>query len=124
VPELAYKIGLRLARIKYVSRAIQDRANLNEFRGPPTVRIVVGVLAIGFSFLMCWPAISALGGVAIYFRQPWIVVVGAPLLYGSSHLCFLTGMALSGEKYMRIFLRWAVRVGVERLLALGAGTQP
>jgi hypothetical protein len=121
VPELAYKIGLRLARLKYVSRAIADRADLKEFMGPPTLRIIVGVLAIGFSFLMCWPAITALGGLALYWRRPWLVVIGGPLLYGLSHVCFLTGMALSGEKYMRIFLRWLVRVGVERLLAFGTG---
>ena len=103
--------------------SIKERADLREFRGPPTLRIIVGVLAIGFSFLMCWPAISALGGVSIYFRLPWLLVIGWPVLYVLSHLCFLAGMALSGEKYMRIFLRWAVRVGVERLLACGAEAQ-
>ena len=35
-----------------------------------------------------------------------------------SHLVFLGGMVLcGGVKYPYIFLRWAVRTGVERLLA-------
>jgi len=121
--ELAYKIGLRLARVGFVRSAIDDRADLTPFKGRPTFRILFGVFLIGFSFLMCWPAISALGGISIHFRMPFLALVGGPVLYGSSHLCFLAGMALSGAEYSRIFLRWAARVGVEKLLSFGASGQ-
>lgn len=117
--ELLYKLGLRLARIKFVRSAIEERAGLEEFKKPPTFRIILGVFLIGLSFPMCWPAISALGGVALYFHRPLIVAIGGPVLYVSSHLCFLAGMALSGEKYSRIFLKWVVRCAVENLLSLG-----
>jgi hypothetical protein len=114
-----YKIGLKLARIKFVRNAIDQRADLSEFRKPPTIRIFLGMFLIAFSFVMCWPAISALGALAIYYRIPWILVFG-PVLYVSSHLCFLAGMALSGRKYSHIFLRWVVRCSVEKLLSRGS----
>jgi hypothetical protein len=117
--DLRYKIGLRLARIKFVRHAIAAHADLSEFRKPPTFRILFGMFLICFSFVMCWPAISALGGVAVYFRRPLILAIGAPTLYFSSHGCFLAGMALSGEKYTRIFFKWLTRRGVEKLLGFG-----
>jgi hypothetical protein len=117
VTHRAYKIGLRLAQLPYVRHAIDDRANLDEFKKRPGWQVPVGCLLIALSFAMCWPVITALGGVSIYFKQPLIVVIGGPAIYLSSHLVFIAGMALSGEKYTRIFFRWLTRVGVERLLA-------
>ena len=75
-----YKIGLRLAQIGFVRSAIDEKADLSAFDHKPTVRIVLGVSMIGFSYLIGWPAISTLGGVALYFRRPWIAVIGGPLL--------------------------------------------
>jgi hypothetical protein len=122
--EFAYKIGLRLARIGFVRSAIDDRADLTPFKGRPTFRILFGVFLIGFSFVMCWPAISVLAGISVHLRMPLLAAIGGPVLYGMSHLYFLAGMALSGAEYSRIFLRWAARVGVEKLLSFGTTQQP
>jgi hypothetical protein len=116
---LAYKLGRRLARIEFVRHAIADRADLEAFKEPPTFRIIGGVLLIILSFVACWPAISALGGWAVYLKEPLLVMIGGPILYVLSHLYFIAGMYLSGEKYTRILLRWAARVAVEALLARG-----
>jgi hypothetical protein len=117
--EVLYKIGLRLASIKYVRHAIDERAGLSEFRKPPTVRILVGMFLIAGSLAMGWPVIVALSGaVAIYFHRPLLALIGGPL-YIMSHLCFIAGMTLCGEKYSRIFIRWATRCGVEKLLSFG-----
>jgi hypothetical protein len=119
VNELLYKVGLRLARIKFVQRAIESRADLSEFRKPPTFRILAGVFLITFSMALCWPVIVALvGGLAWHLHRPWIVALGVPI-YVFSHICYLSGMYLSGEKYTRIFFRWAMRCSVERLLSYG-----
>jgi hypothetical protein len=106
----------RIAETKYVRSAIQDKADLSAFREKPTVRIISGVLAIMISYVICWPAISALGAISIYLNKPLLIVIGGPFLYGLSHLVFLLGMYLAGEKYTRIFFRWATRVTMERLL--------
>lgn len=104
-------------RVHFVSDAVATQADLSAFKQPPTLRIISGVFAICLSFVICWPAISALGAFSIYVQRPWIVMIGGPMLYGLSHACFILGMFLSGEKYMRLFFKWAARVGVEKLLA-------
>jgi hypothetical protein len=117
--ELLYKMGLRLARIKFVRHAIEARADLSEFRKPPTVRILAGVFLIAFSMALCWPVIVAVfAGLALHLHKPWIAALIVPV-YVFSHVCYITGMVLSGEKYARIFFRWATRCGVERLLGFG-----
>ena len=112
-------MGLRLARIKFVRHAMEARADLSEFRKPPTFRILAGVFLIAFSMVLSWPVIVALvGGLAWHLRRPWILALIVPL-YVFSHLCYISGMILSGEKYTRIFFRWAMRCWVERLLSYG-----
>jgi len=106
----------RIAETNYVRSAIEDKADLSAFKQKPTVRIITGVLAIGFSYVIGWPAIGALGTLAIYFNKPLLIIIGGPVLYGFSHLVFLAGMYLAGEKYTRIFLRWVTRVTMERLM--------
>lgn len=94
-----------------------ERADLSAFREKPTARVLLGVLAIGVSFLLGWPAVTALGVLSLYLETPWIVVIGGPLIYGFSHLVFLLGMYLSGAEYSLIFCRWLVRITMERCLA-------
>ena len=112
-----------MAQIGFVRSTIDDRADLSAFKKRPTFRILAGVFAIGFSFVMCWPAIGALTGWAIYLKMPLLIAIGGPVLYGLSHLCYLLGMALSGAEYSWIFLRWLLRVGVESLLRFAPGPE-
>jgi hypothetical protein len=117
VNELLYKLGLRLARFKYVERAIAERANLSQFRRRPTFRIIAGVSLICVSMLMSWPILVAvLGGLAIKTGKHWIAVLIIPL-YILSHVMYIAGMFLSGEKFVRIFFRWGTRCSVEWLLS-------
>ena len=104
----------RISESRYVRSAIEDKADLSAFKEKPSVRVIAGVSAICFSYVIGWPAISALGAFAIYINRPWLIAVGGPLLYGLSHLVFLLGMYLAGYDYTKIFLRWATRVVVER----------
>ena len=68
---------------------------------------------------LCWPVIVAVfAGLAWHLHKPWIAALIVPV-YLFSHVCYITGMILSGEKYARIFFRWAMRCGVERLLGFG-----
>lgn len=81
--------------------------------------MLLGVSAIGLSYVIGWPAIAALGAFSIYVGQLPLVVIGGPLLYGLSHLVFIGGMYLAGAKYTRIFFRWATRVTMEKLMRRG-----
>ena len=107
----------RICETCYVRSAIKDKADLSAFKEKPSIRIILGVSAIGFSYIIGWPAISALGALAVYLNRPWLIVFGGPLLYGSSHLVFLLGMYLAGANYTKIFLRWATRMAVEKWMS-------
>jgi hypothetical protein len=107
----------RITETAYVRSAIESKADLSTFKKKPSIRVIVGVSAIVFSYIISWPAIAALGAVTIYLKKPLLLVIGGPLLYGLSHLVFLIGMYLSGARYTKIFLRWATRIAVEKLMS-------
>ncbi len=111
---LEMKLLQKLAETDYVRKAVEERADLSAFHEKPSFRVLLGVFALAFSYVISWPAITLLGVLAIHLEKPLLIAIGGPLLYGLSHLVFLFGMYLSGAKYSKIFLRWATRVAVER----------
>ena len=108
---------LKVAETSFVRSAIEEEADLTAFKEKPTFMVLAGVLAIGFSYVIGWPAVAALGILSVKLHNPWIAAVGGPLTYGLSHLVFLLGMYLSGAVYSMIFLRWLTRISMEKLLA-------
>ena len=106
----------RLSCIGFVRAAIEDRADLSAFRERPDLKVIAGVSAIAFSYVIGWPLIALLGIAAVHFGNAAIVAVGGPVAYGLSHLVFMLGMVLAGAKYSHIFLRWAVCRGMTRLM--------
>jgi hypothetical protein len=67
------------------------------FQQRPSARIVAGLLLLGASYLLGWPAIAALGAAAAWLRQPKLLL-GGPVLYGFSWLVFAIALALIGSK--------------------------
>jgi len=112
---------IKIADTDFVRSAIEEQADLSAFKEKPTLMVLAGVFAIAFSFVLGWPAVAALGVVAVKLHNPWIAAVGGPLTYGLSHLVFLFGMYLSGATYSLIFLRWLTRVTMEKLLVWTKG---
>ena len=110
------KLLLYFSGKRFVRRAIAEKADLSAFNGPPSLKVIAGVGAICFSYVIGWPMVTFLGGMAVYFDRPLIAVIGGPLVYGLSHLVFLLGMYLAGAEYTWIFFRWATRVAMLKLL--------
>ncbi len=113
---LTTNILKRIAQTDFARLAIEERADLSQFKQRPNARIIVGVSAIGVSYIIGWPAVGLLGAISVYLKEPLIVIIGGPLTYGLSHLVFIFGMYLAGAKYTKIFLRWATRVAVEKFI--------
>jgi uncharacterized RDD family membrane protein YckC len=110
-------IGRCLARTRFAKKAIEEQADLSAFKKPPSPRLVAGLILIGLSFVVCWPAIAVAAYLAVHLDEPLIFVIGAPSLYVFSWLVWGAGMLITGTenyKYARIFLRWLVRRWVER----------
>jgi hypothetical protein len=110
------RIIKKFAATPYVRDVISEKADLSAFKQKPTARILFGVFLIAFSYVIGWPAVAALAALATYLRKPLIAIIGGPLTYGLSHLVFMAGMYLAGAKYSAIFLRWATRIVMEKLM--------
>jgi hypothetical protein len=67
------------------------------FSRRPSARIVTGLVLLGASYVLGWPAIAALAAVAAWLGQPKLLL-GGPILYGFSWLVFAVGLALIGSK--------------------------
>lgn len=106
----------RLAEKEFIRKAMDEQADLTAFKEKPSLRIIAGVAAILFSYIIGWPAVALVGIIAAKLHEPWLAAIGCPLIYGLSHIVFLLGMYLAGATYSMIFLRWLTRVGMEKLL--------
>lgn len=85
---------------------------------PPPPRIVAGLLLLGASYLLGWPAIALLGAVSAWKGRPVWLIAG-PVLYGLSWAVFAVGLALLGKESLglaRAFGRLALRRFAERFL--------
>jgi hypothetical protein len=113
---LIKKIAKRAAKTKFASKAINDRADLSAFKQKPSARFFLGIFLMGISHIMGLPGVGLLGGLSVYWHQPLIILIGGPLLFGLAHLVFLAGMYLAGGRYTMVFLRWATRLTLEKLM--------
>ena len=110
------KILEKAASTRFVQKAIADKADLSPFKERPSPRALVGIVAIGISYIIGWPAVALLGVISIHLGKPMIAIIGGPLTYGLSHLVFILGMYLAGADYTRVFFRWATRKTMEKLM--------
>jgi hypothetical protein len=79
---------------------------------------MAGLLLVGASHVIGWPAIAALGAVAAWTGQPKLLL-GGPALYGLSWIVFAAGLALAGRRAShsgRAFGLLLVRCLAERYL--------
>lgn len=109
------RIADRLARVRFVREALEERADLSSLRGGPTPREWAGLGLVGLSYLIGWPAVGLLALIAYRMDEPLVLVAGGPAIYGFSHVVFWAGSWLAGARYAGVILRWAARRIVERL---------
>ena len=101
--QMEMNIIKKIAETRYVRSAIEDQADLSAFKEKPSMRIIIGLSVMGFSYIIGWPAISALGIVSVYLNKPLLIAIGGPLLYGLSHLVFMLGMYLAVTIIQKFF---------------------
>ncbi len=106
----------RIGQTKFASKAINERADLGAFKQKPTARSFSGIVLMCCSYIIGWPAVGLIGALSIYWRDPLLIAIGAPLLLIAAHLVFLLGMYLAGGKYLMVFFRWATRITLEKLM--------
>ncbi len=105
----------RISRTNYVRSVMEDEAGLECFKQKPTPRIICGLVVIGISYTIGWPAVGLLGILSTAWEQPLWVAIGGPVVYGLSHLTFMVGAWLAGAEHAKAFFRWATRVTMIKL---------
>ena len=106
----------RVAKTKFASRAIKERADLSAFKEKPTAKNFLGIFLMCCSYIIGWPAVGLIGAISIYRHEPILIIIGGPFLLIAAHLVFLAGMYLAGGKYVMVFFRWATRATLEKLM--------
>jgi len=114
---ISKKIAGLLLKSEFAQNAIKEEANLSLFKKRPNLRITFGLFLIAVSYIIGWPAVGVLGTISIYMREPLIIAIGGPIVYGFSHLVFLCGMYFAGSQYASAFSRWLTRIVIKKLTA-------
>ena len=110
------KIANGIAKTKFASRAINDKADLSAFKEKPTARNFIGIFLMCCSFIMGLPGVGLIGVLSFHWHEPLLIIIGGPLLIVLAHLVFFVGMYLSGGNYFMVFFRWATRATIEKLM--------
>ena len=111
------KVALYLAGRKWVVELLKHPVNLGEFRKRPTPRLIAGLTLMGVSYILGWPAVAAFGFLAAYYKEPLIVVIGGPAIYGFSYIVFMAGAGLSrAPHYLGILAKYALCSALKKIL--------
>ena len=110
------RVALQCARTKFCKSAIEEKADLKAMRRKPTIKMIVGLGLIAFSYVIGLPAVIALGVIAVWTKEPLVGIVGGPLIYAISTIIFIIGMKLAGTRYFHVITKWLVRIVLEKIL--------
>ncbi|MBU2515192.1 hypothetical protein KJ966_28070 [bacterium] len=105
------KLKQKIGNACFIKRVLKNPVDLEIFKKKPTVKFLIGIFFVGFSYIIGWPLISLLGVLAVYFNKPLLFAVGSPITYGFSHLVFLFGIFIAGKDtivYMNVFAQWSL----------------
>jgi len=112
------KIAKYLAGRKYIIEILEYPTDLSEFSERPTKRVTTGLILMGLSYIIGWPAVAALSVLAAWFREPMIAVIGCPTTYGLSYLVFIVGAWLArAPHYMGTLARYTIQYFLRKLLS-------
>jgi hypothetical protein len=112
------RIAKYLAGRKYITEILDHPTDLSEFKERPTKRVIAGLVLMGLSYLIGWPAVAALSLLAVWLREPMIAVIGCPTTYALSHLVFIAGAWLArAPHYIGTLARYAIQLFLRKLLS-------
>lgn len=112
------KIVKYLAGSKYVIEILENPTDLSEFKERPTKRLITGLILMGLSYVIGWPAVAALSVLAAWFREPMIAVIGCPTTYGLSCVVFIVGAWIArAPHYMGTLARYTIQLFLKKLLS-------
>lgn len=111
------KIAEYIAGNKYITEILKNPADLREFHKRPTPRLITGLILMGLSYVIGWPAVAALSALAVWLKEPMIAIIGCPTTYGLSYVVFIVGAWLArAPHYMGTLARYAIQTLLRKIL--------
>ena len=111
------KLVARLAKTQFVRTALKEEIDIGAIRRIElTPRMIAGLILVGLSYALGWPAVAVFGFLAVYLGEPLIAVIGGPATYAVSHLMFFVGASLAGAGYVRILTKYGTKILFRKLL--------
>ncbi|MBN1364065.1 MAG: hypothetical protein JW976_04585 [Syntrophaceae bacterium] len=111
------KVGQYIAGRKFIQKIMEKPADLSEFKERPTPRLITGLVMMALSFVLGWPAVFALGFLAVWLSEPLIAVIGCPVTYGFSYVVFIIGALLArAPHYLEILTKYALQYFLKKIL--------
>ena len=112
------KIAQYLAGKKYVKEMLDHPADLSEFKERPTPRLIIGLILMGLSYVIGWPAVAALSVLAVWLQEPMIAVIGGPTTYALSCVVFIVGAWLArAPHYLVALARYTIQMFLRKLFS-------
>lgn len=112
------KIAEYLAGRKYVMEILENPTELSEFKEPLTTRLITGLILMGLSYVIGWPAVAVLSVLAAWLQEPMIAVIGCPTTYALSYVVFIVGAWLArAPYYLGVLVRYAMQIFLRKLLS-------
>jgi hypothetical protein len=111
------KIADRVARTEYGRKALEEEIDLGYFKQAPPPKVIIGLVLLGLSYLIGWPAVGLCGILAVYYHEPLILIIGGPVTYGLSWAVFGISMLLLGihsYKGVDLISRYMIRVFIKK----------
>jgi len=94
---------------------MEHPVELSIFRRRPTPRLIIGLILIGVSYIIGWPAVAAFGVLAVWYKEPLIAVIGGPVIYGLSHVVFIFGAWLTGvHQHLGTLMKYALQAFIKK----------
>lgn len=111
------KIAKYITGKKYFIEILENPADLSEFKERPTPRLISGLILMGLSYIIGWPAVAAFSAMAVWFREPMIAIIGCPTTYALSYVVFIAGAWLArAPHYMGLLAKYTVKYFLKKLL--------
>ena len=112
------KIAQYLVGKQYIREILANPVDLSEFKERPTPRLITGLILMGLSYVIGWPAVIALGALAAWFREPMIAIIGCPTTYGLSYVVFIIGAWLArAPRHIGTLARYTMQIFLRKLLS-------
>ena len=96
-------------------KSVAEQNNSHVYPNRLTLKMIVGACFILLSYIIGWPGVAFFAWLSLRFKDPLWLAAGGSVIYSISHLVFLLGAYMVGERYVKSFWRWITYIVLRRI---------